>query len=296
MSTIRGKFCSPATAHGGGSKSGSNSGSNAGSCYTRDQLVRIAKAINQQYKGKFGRAINVSANKDELWAAIESTMVQQCDTEWCWAEQVDPTLLSAFRPPRPEGKTRWLSTIDIREVLSQYMIPYKDFVFLGPVSIDFCSLAGNEVCKINLKTLRRNGKTKIGIVFNTDPHTEPGRHWISMFIDITHPDPKQHEIGYFDSFGMAPMAPEVKSLVAYLRKQNPDIKIKLNCSDTICTHSVKHQRDNTECGVYSISFIVARLTGKSWEEIVLNNQWQDSEMIEMRKVYFRPSSGRDHVH
>ena len=65
-------------------------------------------------------------------------------------------------------------------------------------------------------------------------------------------------------------------------------------SDTICTHSVRHQRDNSECGVYSISFIVARLTGKSWEDIVLNNRWIDSQMVEMRKVYFRPHSGRDH--
>ena len=287
MSTVKGKFCSPGTETKG---SGGGTGS---SCYSRNQLLSIAKAINIKYNGKFP-TINLSAKKEELWTAIESIMVEHCDTEWCWAEQVDPKSLQAFRPRRPEGKTRWLSTIDIRDVLTQYMDLYPNFLFLGPVSIDFCSLADNEVCKINLNTLKRDGKTKIGIVFNTDPSTQPGRHWISMFIDISDPDPRNHEIGYFDSFGMAPMAPEIKSLVSHLQNQNPNIKIKLNCSDTICTHSVTHQRDNTECGVYSISFIVARLTGKSWEDIVLHNRWQDSQMIELRNVYFRPTAGRDH--
>ena len=30
----------------------------------------------------------------------------------------------------------------------------------------------------------KRGKTKIGIIFNTDPHDKPGQHWISMFINI----------------------------------------------------------------------------------------------------------------
>ena len=30
----------------------------------------------------------------------------------------------------------------------------------------------------------KNKKTKIVIIFNTDPHNKPGQHWISMFINI----------------------------------------------------------------------------------------------------------------
>ena len=40
------------------------------------------------------------------------------------------------------------------------------------------------------------GKTKIGLVFNTDPHYKDGSHWIALFIDI-----KKKFIYFFDSNG-----------------------------------------------------------------------------------------------
>lgn len=280
--TAKGMYCSP-----GAGKSG-------GSCYTRDQLVQIANAYNRR-NGRNGRnGIDVRGNKEELWNAIEQRMVEHCDSEWCWMDKLGISGGGPFRPVRPVGKYQWLSTSDIRKVLKQYEAVYPEFIFLGPTSIDFCSLVNNEVCKIDLKAAKRNGKTKIGIVFNTDPSTEPGKHWISMFIDISHPDPKQHEIGYFDSYGISPLAPEIRNLVSNLKRQNPYIKLKLNCSDQMCTRSVQHQRDNSECGVYSINFIVARLSGQSWEDIVLGNIWTDEQMVELRKKYFRPDKGVHH--
>jgi hypothetical protein len=273
---------------------GPGRGKNGASCYTKAQLTRIANAYNQKYNEK----INTRDNKTQLWDAIEKRMAQHCDSEWCWLDDLDLSkdqeLLDVFVPVGPKGKTEWLSTSHIRKVLKQYESMYPDFAFLGPVPLDFCSLAANEVCNINLKSAKRNGISKIGIVFNTDPSTDPGKHWISMFIDISHPDPAKHEVGYFDSFGIAPLLPEIRKLVVNLKKQNPDIKLKLNCKDDICTHAVQHQKDNTECGMYSINYITTRLTGQSWEDTVLNRIWSDNEMIGLRKKYFRPGSGTKH--
>lgn len=283
--TTKGMYCSPASTKGVG-KTG-------GSCYNRDQLVQIAKSYNSKYSSK----INTNGNKEQLWAAIEQRMAEQCDSEWCWLGKLglnDGNLSATFRPKRPVGKYKWLSTSDIREVLKQYEAIFPDFVFLGPVPLDFCNLAGNEVCNINLRTSKRNGKTKIGIVFNTDPSTEPGKHWISMFIDISDPNPSKHEIGYFDSYGLAPLLPEIRSLVTSLKRQNPDIQLKLNCSDDMCTRSVRHQFNNSECGMYSINYIASRLTGQSWEDIVVNGRWTDDQMVQLRKKYFRPSTGAKH--
>ena len=281
--TAKGMYCSPASTKGT-DKTGS-------SCYNKDQLVQIAKSLNQKHSSK----INTSGTKEELWTAIESRMVQHCDSEWCWIDNLGlDGLNSTFRPPRPVGKYQWLSTSDIHAVLKQYEESYPDFIFLGPVSIDFCSLTGNEVCKINLKTSKRNGKTKIGIVFNTDPSTDQGQHWISMFIDISNPDPSLHEIGYFDSYGLAPLAPEIQALVRTLKSQNPNIKLKLNCNDDMCTRAIRHQKNNSECGVYSINYIVTRLTGQSWEDIVIKGRWTDEQMVKLRKIFFRPSTGTKH--
>jgi hypothetical protein len=283
--TIKGLYCSPASDKGNG-RSGS-------SCYTRDQLVQLATAYNNKYSS--GSQINIRGNKEQLWQELENRMVQQCDTEWCWMDALGQKEFdNTFRPIRPVGKYQWLSTSDIRYVLKQYEEAYPEFIFLGPVSIDFCNLADNAVCNINLKSSKRNGKTKIGIVFNTDPSTEPGKHWISMFIDISDPDPSKHEIGYFDSYGMAPLLPEIRTLIGNLRAQNPQIQLKLNCNDQFCTQSVRHQRNNSECGMYSINFIAVRLTGQSWEDIVVHGRWTDEQMVERRKYYFRPTVGGYH--
>lgn len=282
--TVKGKYCAPSSEP---RKSGE-------SCYTRVQLVNIAKAYNRQYASK----IATTGNKSELWQAIEQKMMDKCSNEWCWQDKMNMSGKDKiFRVERPVGKYQWLSTIDIRNVLKQYENKYSDFVFLGPVPRDFCNLGGNEVCNINLKSSRTNGKTKIGIVFNTDPSSESGKHWISMFIDISNPDPKKHEIGYFDSYGMAPLLPEIKSLVKKLQAQNPHIKLKLNCNSEMCTHTIQHQMNNSECGMYSINYIVERLTGKSWEELIVNQRWEDEEMVDMRRKYFRPAIGGDrHAH
>jgi hypothetical protein len=281
--TAMGMYCSPA--------SEKEIGKNGGSCYSRDQLVHIAKSYNNRYPDK----IKISENKANLWDEIEQRMIRHCNGEWCWMETLglnnDEGFSNVFRPIRPAGEKQWLNTTDIQIVLSQYEAIYPDFVFLGPVSIDFCELADNEVCKINLNTAKKNRKTKIGIVFNTDPSTEPGKHWISMFIDISDSDPSNHEIGYFDSSGMAPLAPQIRTLIGNLKKQNPYIKLKLNCGDDICTRSIQHQKNDSECGVYSINYIVSRLTGRSWEDIVVNGRWTDEAMMERRKYYFRPNGG-----
>jgi hypothetical protein len=289
MPTVKGKFCSPAA---DAKRAGGES------CYTKSQLLVIARAYNSQYSDP----IPLSGNKEQLWNAIEKKM-SNCDNEWCWASQIKShsifgdsggELDSAFLPPRPPGKLQWLSTADIRSKLKQFEAVHSDFIFLGPVPMDFCSLAGNEVCNLNLESAKKNGKTKIGIVFNTDPSTKGGKHWISMFIDISG-NPSDWEIDYFDSFGEAPLPPELRFLITKLKEQNPAFRLNLNCRDRtseskICTHTVKHQLDSSECGMYSINFIVERLTGKPWEELV-NKIRRDELMVKLRQSYFRPPEG-----
>ena len=295
MHTVKGKFCSP---------SANTKRAGSESCYTKAQLLLIARAYNSQYSDP----ISLAGNKEQLWNAIEIKM-NKCDTEWCWAHQINKysvfgnqgggELESAFLPQRPTGKLQWLSTSDIQHKLKQFEAVYDNFSSIGPVPIDFCSLAGNAVCNLNLKTSIKNGKTKIGIVFNTDPSTSGGKHWISMFIDISAADPSNWTIDYFDSFGEAPLPIELRYLIDKLKKQNPHFKLNLNCRDNkseekICTSSVKHQLDNSECGMYSINFIVERLTGKPWVELV-NTIKRDDVMVKLRQSYFRPPEGfRDH--
>jgi len=290
---VTGKYCSPKRAY-------DNKKDGSITCYTKKQLTELAVAYNKSYSNK----IPLNGSKDELWRSINQRM-NECTNEWCWSEQLKYKKgFSSFRPLRPEGgKNAWLSTTDIRDVLQQYQDLYSNFLAIGPVPIDFCYLS-HTLCNMDVIKAYKKGTRAIGAVFNTDPSTDPGKHWISMFIDMRHPDPRYWEINYFDSFGNAPLASQIAKLVTHIEgqfrkvtaehhKTDPSkVKVikKLNCSQTMCTHRVQHQFNNTECGVYSIHFIVKRLEGSTWEELVTERATilNDAYMTNMRKYYFRP--------
>ena len=60
---------------------------------------------------------------------------------------------------------------------------------MGPSPIDYDThlvsdeCVWEELCKFNLKNTINNGKRKIGIIFNLDPHFKGGSHWVAMFIN-----------------------------------------------------------------------------------------------------------------
>ena len=72
--------------------------------------------------------------------------------------------------------------------MNQYEDRFEDFLFLGPVPIDFDSKDSYgkciipEICKLNIKELTDDNIYKIGIIFNLDKHDQPGSHWVSLYI------------------------------------------------------------------------------------------------------------------
>ena len=83
----------------------------------------------------------------------------------------------------------WLSSVDIVKVMKQWE-KKKKILFLGPPPVDYDEkLLYNEcVWKTDVnfleQTLIKKGKRLIYIVFNTDPHTGDGEHWICVFIHV----------------------------------------------------------------------------------------------------------------
>ena len=48
-----------------------------------------------------------------------------------------------------------------------------------------------------------------------------------------------------------------------------------------------HQRKDGQCGVFSTAYIVKRLNGKSFEDIMVDNIMTDGGMADCRDYYFR---------
>ena len=89
-------------------------------------------------------------------------------------------------------------------------------------------------------------------------------------------DHTANTIEYYDSIGAKPI-PELNKLLNKMKKMYPDYKYLQN--------HIRHQNKNSECGVYSIYFLVQRLLGYSFERII-QNAIDDDNMIQYRQLIF----------
>jgi hypothetical protein len=269
-----------------------SSNNTSGSCFTRKGLEKIARAWNKENYDKIN--FSKSTDEDTLWQMISEKMEQQnCDNELCWRNNniiqknysKHDSDLDVFRPSAPKkwanNPREWLDTLNINDVLKQYEEKYPDFKYFGAVPIDFDKRLGfgtcviNEICNINVKKLYNQGYKKLGFVFNTDPHDKPGQHWIAMYSNLD-----KNEVNYWDSYGIKP-SKEVKRLAERIISQGRQLGLKIKFN----VNKYKHQFKNSECGVYSINFIVSQLDGNSFEDTV-NNIIYDDKMWEKRRKYF----------
>lgn len=264
------------------------------SCFNKTSLVKIARAWNKDNATEKPIIIKKNMRTPTLWKIINKRLNKTCQGEWCWVQQSfvksldDEEINNTFRPVTPRewygSKNEWLSTVDIENVMIQYENKYDDFLFIGPVPIDFDyepsmgSCIVDELCKINLAKLMKNKITKIGIIFNLDKHDQGGSHWVAMFVDIN-----KNGIYYWDSYG-EPAPSEVDVLANRLIEQGKKKKLKLKYH----VNSVRHQFQNSECGVYCMYFITKLLQGKSYEDVI-HNKIDDSTMNMKRGYFYSPA-------
>lgn len=265
------------------------------SCYSNDDL----KKLREKWNARHPSAAIVSEDPKHIWTALKNNMATVCRKESCWLKQGFLTdressalLNESFAPEAPaewkKNPNEWLSSIDIIKVMKQYEKAYKCFEFMGPSPIDFDKhlsygeCVWEELCEFSLKEQLMSGKTKIGVIFNLDNHDEPGSHWVSLFIDI-----KKLQIMYFDSAGEKIPA-KIKQFVNKVMKQgkqmSPPIPLKFDQN-----YPVEHQYGNTECGIYSIYFIVHMLKDRTNAQYLKHHILPDKFMENFRKIYFNES-------
>jgi hypothetical protein len=261
-------------------------------CYDDDDLYKLKALWNARHPD----ALIKSNDTREIWQSLNNYMRNTCNKESCWLKQkfVDSKIskeikTSSFAPEAPsdwkKNPNEWLSSVDILNVMKQYEKAYPCFDFIGPSPIDFDThkLYGEcvweELCHFSLAKQIERGKTKIGVIFNTDPHDKPGQHWMSLFINI-----KKRTIFFFDSVG-DPAPKEVLKLVKRIKKEglslNPNMVFHFDEN-----YPVEHQYGNTECGVYSLFFIIHLLEDKLTEHYFKTHILKDEYMEKFRKVYF----------
>lgn len=255
-------------------------------CLDNKTLLKMRNKWNETNKKKI-----YSNNSEIIWKNLKNN-IKNCNNEKCWIDTLlknnNKTIKlkkNLFAPSSPKSWkkniTEWLSSEDILNVMKQYEKKYSKFKFIGPSPIDFNSKKSfnqcvwNELCKFNLKNLIDKNKSKIGIIFNTDPHYKGGEHWISLFIDI---DLKY--IYFFDSTGDKPQN-EIKKLIEKIQNQASNLNINLK----YLQNKTKHQKGNTECGIYALVAIILLLKEKRKPKD-FEIRIPDKKMIELRNILF----------
>jgi hypothetical protein len=279
-----------------------------GSCFTTDSL----KKIISNYNKKTNQNININLPRTELVKKITDILKNKCDDQACWLRQeivsnIDDNeiLNNTLRPEGPKGKYQWLSTLDIDKVMVQYHSVYKDFIFFGAVPYDFEDVGVLELKIPELfNDMMKKGKTRFGMVINLDSHNMSGSHWVGLYADFN-----KGQVYFFDSVGKKPrkkIKKFINGIVKYMyNRKFPNKKLNINNvlkslnnnnlnneyianlkNFDIQYNKVQQQYKDTECGVYSINFIIRLLDGETFNQIS-HNITKDDSMNENRKVYFR---------
>lgn len=252
-----------------------------GTCFTYENLQDIGNEMNKKYSSI---NIDTSLPKKKLLKQLVVAIKDKydCDDQLCWVNldimPNDEIKNNTFRPSGPDVGTKWLSTTDIDQVLKQYESVYPDFVSFGAVPRDFKSLPYLEMNspKYNFKNLITKNKSKIGMVVNFDYSTGKGTHWVSVFADL-----KNGKIYYSDSYGTKP----INEIEKFMDKTENFIRNKYNIDVDRRHNKTVHQKKNSECGVYSINFILRLLKGETFDDLT-SNRLPDDTVNKCRQKYF----------
>lgn len=191
------------------------------------------------------------------------------------------------RPEQPskwkDDPDMWLDSLNIEAVMKQYEEAFPQFEFMGPFPIDFAApdpynTSGGEkkclireICGLRMEQALQQGTKAIGIIYNLDPHFKDGSHWVANYIDIPN-----HKCYYFDSYGYEPPK-QIATFMKWLTTQDSSMKLMYNAR--------RFQHLGSECGMYSMYFIVRMLYGDDFRTFC-RLQPRDSVMLDLRDWLF----------
>ena len=259
--------------------------------------------------------IDASGMKQSLEGAKQ---ILNCDSESCVVShptfqkfaiknkiasnsELEENLDTRFKIEGPRNSTAWLSNYDIDKTLEDWAFKFEDFFPCPFAMIDFDRM-GDPLHRYNMHDIY-NGKHKkntimgtvklpcrtFGCAINTDVTAGKGKHWMCVFVDMRGSD--VWTIEFFNSTG----APPQKSIVNWMKKTKENLENYLNQTgkkikvEIIITSHLEHQESNTECGLYTLFYIRARIENVPYDRF-LKVEIPDENMIEFRKHCFRAPS------
>lgn len=283
-----------------------------------DSVTECATFLNRQANepcsdpntiATIGRIIGRSGDSVTILNAAKDKT--GCETERCVIEtlakdigpQIVKGLISTHFKLNGPTDTALLNNYNIDETLRQFQTKWPDFFPYNFNMVNYREYSfrnGRTVAQpdtletIQLGALIPKYKTA-GCVINTDTYQGQGKHWMALFADWRNHDSASVE--FFNSSGNAPdpawilwMERSRDALVSAGFKMR-QTQYGGFSSDLCRVTNKRHQQSTTECGVYSLFYIYARLNGISpdyFNENFIPDQW----IFEFRQHLFDGSESR----
>lgn len=247
-------------------------------------------------------ALDIPTGKTDAETIEKAKEATGCKTERCLLrsknleEEIGPQVIKDvlardFKIGGPVDITL-MSNINIDDAtLNQWMNSFKEFFNFGFTMSDFTikpargsvetDRSGNGLGRSNIIDVIDSGYKTAGSVLNTDLHAGAGKHWMAMFIDAR--DPLKITIEFFNSSGNMPQKnfKEWMSAAATLLKEKFPAPAEIR---EVIVSKIMHQHSRTECGVYALYYIWARLNGIPYT--AFSHRVPDELMFEFRQHLF----------
>lgn len=276
-------------------------------CSTDDIIAAVARATGQ----------NVEAAHDNPQAVVVAAKTATgCETERCVLEAlgdkigreiVAAEIETRFKLVGPNG-IELLSNFDIDGTLRQWTDRFREFY---PYNFNMANYAEYSIvdgrvvnrpdtlATVSFEDLYAGGKTCGGCVINTDVYQGRGKHWMALFFDARGDGAEdgasnpQWSVEFFNSGGNGPGPEWVNWLLKTEQQMNSVAKSlhargRVRAAPTVRVvraNSIRHQHSKTECGLYSLFYIYARLSGVPYSYFH-ETPVPDQLMFELRQHLF----------
>lgn len=229
-----------------------------------------------------------------------------CSTQKCVLEKTikgthdDPTeLLDSLREDvKVTGPTnsKLLSNVHIDNTLRQWSAHIPEFFAYNFNMLDYARHSWRHgavqdspdtLATVNLAEVFAGKHKAAGCIINSDTYHGPGKHWMALFVDARGRD--RWTVEFFNSSGNSPAPEWVNWLVktrGQLEELSRDSGIPVEIVNVI---GLRQQYSKSECGVYSLYYVWARLQGIP-PETFKRVHIPDKYMFEFRQHLFVESS------
>jgi hypothetical protein len=265
-------------------------------CYDKEELLKIAH--NWNIKNPLN-IIDIPSNISHkaLWIKVKSKLTPFCNNnEVCWSRVSGAYHSSPAHKCRASVKDG-LTNINIlktfRVISRIYPSITKKYMFLGVFPINFLKTNDNNICigdllcTFNLSDLQEKHKKEgFGVVFNTDPLSKPGDHWIAFWCCIN-PESPNYGLYFYDSNSVQNPKRHIPTSIHKLKdrllihSKNMNLqKFKFHYNSQI------HQESDGPCGLFCISFLVSCMLDYPIKEYLKSKHVNDGFMMDIKEAFF----------